>query len=82
MTVKEIKIKDRSVWLAIDQLRMYSQDLNCIEDRPEYMCYFKLTEPTPIIYGELLRDQEAKPILFTTIDDAIREAKELLNKRL
>lgn len=82
MTVKEIQLYNRTVWLAIDQLRTYSADFKFIEEKPEFLCYFKLTEPNPIIYGELLRDKEGKPILFATIDEAIEKAKELLNQRL
>jgi hypothetical protein len=82
MTVKIIHLKDKTIWLAIDQLRTYSSDFKLIEDKPEFLCYFKLTEPNPIIYGELLRDNEGKPKLFTSIDEAIEKAKELLKQKL
>ncbi len=82
MKVKEIQLKNRTVWLAIDQLRIYSADFKFIEEKPEFLCYFKLTEPNPIIYGELLRDKEGKPILFNSVDEAIEKAIELLNQRL
>ncbi len=82
MTIKIIQIKEKAIWLAIDQLRTYSLDFKFIEEKPEFLCYFKLTEPNPIIYGELLRDKEGKPILFKSVDEAIEKAKELLNQRL
>lgn len=82
MIVKTFEIKSRTVWLAIDQLRIYSSDLKFIEDKPEFLCYFKLTEPNPIICGELLRDTDNKPILFRTADEAIDKAKEILNRKL
>lgn len=82
MKVKEILLKSRTVWLAIDQLRIYSPDLKFIEEKPEFLCYFKLTEPNPIIFGELLRDKEGKPIIFKSVDEAIEKAKEILNQRL
>lgn len=80
--VKEIVIKNRIIWLVIDQLRTYTEDYKFIEEKPEFLCYFKLTEPNPIIYGELLRDKENKPILFKTVDEAIEKAKEYLSQRL
>jgi hypothetical protein len=82
MIVKNIEIKSRTVWLAIDQLRTYSVDFKFIEEKSEFLCYFKLTEPNPIICGELLRDTDNKPILFKTVDEAIEKAKEILNKKL
>lgn len=82
MKVKEIQLKNKTVWLAIDQLRAYSADFRFFEEKPEFLCFFNLTEPTSIVYGELLRDKEGKPILFRSVDEAIEKAKELLNQRL
>ncbi len=82
MIVKEIKLKNRTVWLAIDQLRTYSTDFKFIEDKTEFLCYFKLTEPNQTIYGELLRDNDNKPLLFNSVNEAIEKAKELLNEKL
>jgi hypothetical protein len=45
MKVKEIQLKNRTVWLAIDQLRIYSADFKFIEEKSEFLCYFNLTEP-------------------------------------
>ena len=77
-----MQLKNRTVWLAIDQLRTYSADFKNIEEQQEFLCYFKLTEPNFNIYGELLRDKEGKPILFKTVDEAIEKSMKLLNQRL
>jgi len=42
---------------------------------------FQIFRPTPIIVGELFRDTENKPMLFSSIDEAISFAtRELTNK--
>ena len=82
MKVRIIQLKEKAVWLTIDQLRTYSTDFKFIEEKQEFLCYFKLTEPTTMIYGELLCDKKGKPIIFNSIDKAIEKAKEILNQRL
>ena len=82
MTIKEIKLTNRTVWLEIDQLRTYSADSGLIEDKSEFLCYFKLTETTQTIFGELIRDNNNKPIVFNSIEDAIEKAIVILNKKL
>ncbi len=82
MIVKEIQLKNRTVWLAIDQLRTYSSDFKFIEDKSEFLCYFKLTEPNLTINGELIRDKDNKPLLFKSVNEAIEQAMEILNQKL
>ena len=82
MTVENITINNISIWLTIDQLRKYSTDRSKIESKQEFLCYFKFSEPTPIIVGELFRDTENKPMLFLTVKDAISFAKKELTNRL
>jgi hypothetical protein len=82
MTVENITISNISIWLTIDQLRMYSADRSRIESRQEYLCYFKLSEPTPMIIGELFRDTENKPMLFSSVEDAISFATRQLTMML
>jgi len=82
MTVENITISNISIWLTIDQLRMYSADRSRFESRQEYLCYFKLSEPTPMIIGELFRDTENKPMLFLSVEEAISFAKNELTNRL
>jgi hypothetical protein len=82
MKITTIEISGYTMWLVIDQLRTYTADKKIIETKDEYLCYFKLSEPTPFIYGELLRDTENKPLLFSSINEAIEKAKEILNNRI
>lgn len=82
MSVENITINGISVWVTVDQLRVYSADRSRIETRQEFLCYFKLSEPTSIIQGELFRDSENKPKLFDSGNKAIEYAKTELDKRL
>ncbi len=52
-----------------------------IDSEEEFLCYFKLTEPTPLIYGELFRDENGKPLLFDTVENAVKYAQRELVKR-
>lgn len=82
MTVENIKINGISVCLLADQLRVYSSDRSRIETRQEFLCYFKLSEPTSMIIGELFKDDSNKPILFNSVDTALAFAKNELERRL
>jgi hypothetical protein len=82
MTVENITINGISVWLTVDQLRVYSSDRSRIETRQEFLCYFKLSEPTAMIIGELFKDDSDKPKLFNSVENALTYAKTELEKRL
>ena len=82
MTVENVTINGISVWLTVDQLRVYSNDRSRIETRQEFLCYFKLAEPTTMIIGELFKDESLKPKLFNTVDSALTYARTELEKRL
>ncbi len=82
MTIKTINVSGRTIWLSIDQLRIYSADHNMTELKEEFLCYFKMSEPTPLILGELFRDENKKPLLFNSIDLATEYATNELGKRL
>jgi len=43
MTVNEIKPKNRTVLLAIDQHRTYTAYFGLIEDKSEFLIYIKFT---------------------------------------
>lgn len=82
MKIISSEIKQSTVWILLDQLRTYTHDMKNTECRDEFLCYFKMSEPTPFIYGELLRDSSGTPILFKSADEAIEVCKEHLNKLL
>ena len=82
MTIENITISGISVWLSVDQLREYSSDISRIETRQEFLCYYKLSEPTAMIIGELFKDDSNKPILFNSVDTALAFAINELERRL
>jgi hypothetical protein len=71
------------IYLFIQQLHNYIGDnVNKLNEVHEYICYFKFSEPTQIIYGELLRDVESKaPMTFNSLEEAESYASEYLQKR-
>ena len=81
--VRVITFGSLKVWLFIQQLHAYSKDdLKNLPEIQEFICYFKFSEPTQIIYGELIRKPESKyPMLFNTIEEAEQYASDYLVKR-
>ena len=82
MTVENITLCGISLWISVHQLQVYSPDRSKIEARQEFLCYFKLSEPTATIIGELFRDDVNKPMLFNSVENAMIYAKTELEKRL
>ncbi|WP_291401364.1 hypothetical protein [Daejeonella sp.] len=82
MIIRNLTINNFSVWITIDQLRFYSNNRLRIESPEEFLCYFKLTEPTPMIIGELFKDEFNVPKLFNSADNALKYAEYELEKRL
>ena len=80
MKVEKLKINETFVWLTLDQLKMYSEDLAVISTINKFLCYFSLSEPT-IFHGELLIDENKKPIIFDSEHSAIEYAKTEILKR-
>lgn len=78
MTKKEIQINNTLIWLAIDNYIPLLSDSDSSVEESRFLCYYKLTEPNDIIHGELFRDSEGKPIIFTDIDEAVTKATEIL----
>jgi len=82
MIVRHITIGNVNVWLSIDQLRTYDvNDRNKIIELNQYVCYFKFAEPTPYVFGELIRKKNNLPVLFNSIDEAIEYAINMIRKR-
>jgi hypothetical protein len=79
--IKKILIGNTQVWLLFHGFLYYNENHELIESLNKYLCYFKFTEPTPMIYGELIKDEVGKPIVFQNIDDAITEVRKLIQNR-
>jgi hypothetical protein len=70
--IRTIKINNTDVWLYIQRLTVYEKinGLMQLNEKEEYLCYIKLSPPTEIIFGELIRDEQKKPKLFSTPEEA------------
>lgn len=70
------------VWLYIQQLQVYkNNDIRNLMGEPRYICYFKFTEPTFAIFGELLVDENNLSKIFKSADEAEQFAKVYLEKK-
>jgi hypothetical protein len=56
----------------MQQIHVYqNDDLKNLPEVDEFLCYFKFSEPTVIVYGELVRENESRrPMVFSTIEEA------------
>jgi hypothetical protein len=81
--IRIITFGSLKIWLFIQQLHIYKKDdSKSITEVPEYLCYFKFSEPTVIVYGELMCDKDgAPPKLFGSIEEAEQFAFDYLQKR-
>lgn len=71
METEHVIIDENDVWISIDSLRISTQ--NGIEEQEgQFLCYISFKEPN-IFFGDLLRDDARKIILFENRADA-REA--------
>lgn len=82
MRILSVTIKATIVWLVIDQLRVYSSDTMNFTTKNKFLCYFKNSEPTPFIYGELFTDNNENPIMFDSEKSAIDYAYVELERRI
>lgn len=79
MRNETIDINGNTIWLTIDQIRVFNEDMNLIETKNEFICFFKLTETTQF-YGELLRDENNVVLVFKSPDQAIQYTKTVFNR--
>jgi hypothetical protein len=81
--VRIITFGNKKVWLFIEQLHTYNNGYeDNLLDNEDYICYFKFSEPTLIIYGELIRETSSKqPMMFGSIEKAEEYASGYLQKR-
>lgn len=81
--VRVLTFDDLKIWLFVQQLSSYNQNYtNNLYPIQQYICYFKFSEPTIVVYGELIfRPENKQPMVFTTVEEAEQYAFEYLRKR-
>jgi hypothetical protein len=81
MTIK-IELQDQSLaWVSIEEVNVFSESKNILENTGEFICYLKFTENVPYIFlGEPLKNEDSKPILFKSYQEAIDFLKKVTTK--
>jgi sorbitol-specific phosphotransferase system component IIC len=76
MNTKIKTIGDMNVWITTDEIRTYNKD-RILEDTGQYICYFSLTDPTGISYGQIITEKK-KPVVFNSQDEANNYVESLM----
>ena len=81
--VRLLTFGDLKIWLFIQQLHAYPKEHSQkLLQTEEFICYFKFSEPTMLVYGELICSSDNKqPMLFSTMEEAETFASEYLKQR-
>ena len=72
LMIKKVQINNIPVWFYISELMQHVQG-NREELAPcnEFICYFRFSEPTTLINGELIRDELKRPKIFQSQEEAL-----------
>ena len=70
-----------NVWYFVDSIKTYNEKINAYEEQEQYVCYFKFNEPTAIIHGELLRQEDGKIKIFNDSKTALLETNDYVMKK-
>lgn len=82
MTIKIQKEDQIFIWVSIEEVNVYSESKNVIEHTGEYICYLKHTETSPyIVFGEPLKDENKKLLIFKSKQEAINYVKKITTKK-
>jgi hypothetical protein len=80
MTIKLQLNNEDTIWISIEEVNVYSESKNEIEHTEEYICYLKFTEPNILVSGEIIKDENNKPLIFNSKEEAIEYVKQIKNK--
>jgi hypothetical protein len=83
--IRIVTFGNEKVWLFIQELHQHNdknKDLKNLVPSSKFLCYFKFTEPSVVVYGELIRDAETSiPLVFNSADEAEKFTFNYLRKR-
>lgn len=81
--IRIITFGNTKIWLFIQQLHQHNNgDLINPVPLNKFICYFKFSEPTVILFGELMRNDETGiPFMFNSAEEAEKFAAEFLHKK-
>jgi hypothetical protein len=81
--IRVLTYGNKKIWLFIQQLHQHTAvGFVNPEPLPKHLCYFKFSEPTVILFGELIRDPASGiPFVFDSSDEAEKFAESFLQKK-
>lgn len=83
MKTTTININKIKIWLLIQQFFHYENrnGLSLVWNN-EYICFFKFSEPTDVVLGELILDENKRVKLFKSVEDAEAFGIEYIEKKI
>lgn len=80
--VRIVTFVNDKVWLFIQELHGHDEETKNLVPSSKFLCYFKFSEPSVMVYGELIRDPESKaPLVFGSSEAAESYATRYLRER-
>jgi len=81
--VRVLTFGNLKIWLFIQQLTTYhNNNSQRLLQTQEFICYFKFSEPTLFVYGELFRGTwNQQPMLFSSMEATEEFMSKYLSKR-
>jgi hypothetical protein len=81
--IRIVTFGNEKVWLFIQELHGHDEkDKKNLVPSSKFLCYFKFTEPSVMVYGELIRDPETSvPLIFNSADETEKFVTNYLKRR-
>jgi hypothetical protein len=80
--VRLITFGSLKVWIYLQQLYENKPESKGVTDINKFICYFKFSEPTVMVYGELVMDEDYHlPAIFDSLEDAEKTAIRYIEKK-
>jgi hypothetical protein len=81
--IRIVTFGSEKVWLFIQELHRHDDtDVKNLLPASKFLCYFKFSEPSVVVYGELMRDAATNiPMIFNSGEEAEKFAINYLQER-
>jgi hypothetical protein len=74
ITPQELRYTKGSVWVKAVQIHVYKETSRKY-DGGKFIAFYSFSIPGQIFYGETLKDEASRPMLWDTEEDALKYAK-------
>ncbi len=81
MQTEQIVINGMKLWISIEPLRIHKANKSLVESKSKFLIFWKLSKPTAMNYGELVRyhcdnrNDTTDPILARNMKEALSLGK-------